>query len=276
MLTIIDTTLRDGEQAPGLAFSAAEKMRVGKLLSALGVDIIEAGIPAMGRVEQEALYRLVQAGLPAAIASWNRMHPADVDASLACGVKFVHLSAPVSDLHLEHKLRKSRSWVLGRMQEVVAYARSKDCRISVGAEDASRADPDFLVTYAQAAQDAGAERMRFSDTVGVLDPFRTYGLIRRLVTGLAIQVEMHAHNDFGLATANTLAAARAGAGAVSVTVNGIGERAGNANLREVARAIRQFCGIDLGYDAGVLALLEELVFTLSDSNRNVSGIMEAI
>lgn len=263
MVTIIDITLRDGEQAAGLAFSTAEKVLVGKLLSVLGVDIIEAGIPAMGRVEQEALYALAQAGLKAEITSWNRMHPADIDASLACGVKLLHLSAPVSDLHLEHKLRRSRAWVLGRMQEMVAYARSRGCRVSVGAEDASRADPTFLEAFARAAQEAGAERLRLSDTVGVLEPFRTYELVRGLAARVIIPLEIHAHNDFGLAVANTLAAVRAGAGAASVTVNGIGERAGNADLGAVARAVRQYCGVDLGYDPGSLDTLERLVFDLS-------------
>lgn len=263
MLSIVDSTLRDGEQSAGLAFSTDEKIQVGKLLDALGVEIIEAGIPAMGRLEQEAIYALLAAGLRAEITSWNRVHLADINASLDCGVELLHLSAPVSDFHLEHKLRRSRAWVMGRMQEMVAYARARNCRVSVGAEDASRADPDFLQAYALAAWEAGAERLRVCDTLGVLDPFRTCELIGRLAERVSIPLEIHAHNDFGMAVANTLAAVQAGARAASVTVNGIGERAGNADLRGVVRVIGKFCGLDPGYDPERLEFLEHLVYGLS-------------
>jgi homocitrate synthase NifV len=274
MLIIVDSTLRDGEQSAGLAFSTGEKIQVGKLLDALGVDVIEAGIPAMGRVEQEAISALIHAGLRAEVTSWNRMHPADIKASLECGIRLLHLSAPVSDIHLEHKLRCSRSWVLGQMREMVAFAQSSGCRVSVGAEDASRADPAFLRAYALAAEEVGVERLRICDTLGILDPFKTYEMVRSVVEWVNIDVEIHAHNDFGMAAANTLAALRAGARAASVTVNGIGERAGNAGLQEVIRAARQFFGLKRGYDANIMDQLQSLVRALS--YREFPEVKEAI
>jgi homocitrate synthase NifV len=255
-----------------LAFSTAEKIRVGKLLSALGVDVIEAGTPAMGKVEQEAVAALVQAGLKAEITAWNRVHRADIEASLACGVTLVHLSAPVSDIHLRYKLGRDRDWVLGQMTEMAAYARSRGCRVSVGAEDASRANPDFLAAYAQAARQAGAQRLRVCDTLGVLDPFRTAALVGRLTAAEAgLPLEIHAHDDFGLALANTLAALRAGARAASVTVNGIGERAGNADLGEVVRAVRRFCSWETGVDARRLKSLERVVHRLCHRSGTRAG-----
>jgi len=255
MVHICDTTLRDGEQAAGVVFTAAEKETVALMLDAAGVVEIEAGTPAMGREEQDAVKRVAGLGLRARVSAWNRAVISDIDASIACGVNAVSVSLPVSDLHIARKLNRDRGWVLSELRRAVYYAKDKGLYVCVGAEDASRADEGFLAEYGRAAQSCGADRLRFADTIGVLDPFQTFDKVRRLVRAVSLPVEVHTHNDFGLANANALAGIRAGADYVSATVLGIGERAGNAALEEVVMAARHALGVDTGVDAARLARL---------------------
>ncbi|QWU13281.1 homocitrate synthase NifV [Paenibacillus sophorae] len=234
---LVDTTLRDGEQTAGVVFSPEEKMNIVKALDRAGIRWIEAGIPAMGERERETLGQLLSLPLNSILIAWNRANLDDIKASVACGFSYIHMSLPVSDLHIEHKLGKSREWVLERLREVLGFTKSLGCTAFVGAEDASRADPEFLLRYADTAASCGAERLRYADTVGCLDPFETFRRIRHLTERCLLPVEFHGHNDFGLATANTLSAFHGGAALASVTVTGIGERAGNASLEEVAASM---------------------------------------
>ncbi|HOA35992.1 MAG TPA: homocitrate synthase [Bacillota bacterium] len=243
---LVDTTLRDGEQTAGVVFSNREKMRIAKMLDNLGVHQIEAGIPVMGGDEKEVITQIASYGLQASIMAWNRANIEDVRHSLECGVDAVAISISSSDIHITHKLRTSREWVLENMTRAVEYAKKEGVYVSVNAEDASRSDMDFLIKFTREAQAAGADRLRFCDTVGVLEPFRTYEVISRIIDTTGIEVEMHTHNDFGMATANALAGIKAGARFIGVTVNGLGERAGNAALEEVAMALKCLFGVNLG------------------------------
>ncbi|MCL6635865.1 MAG: homocitrate synthase family protein [Peptococcaceae bacterium] len=222
-------------------------------------DQIEAGIPVMGGDEAQAIKEICRAGLKASIMGWNRPVIKDIEASLDCGVDAVAISISTSDIHIKHKLQTSREWVLEKMTSAVAFAKKHGLYVSTNAEDASRSDTDFLLTFARAAKEAGADRLRYCDTVGVLDPFKTYENIKRIIEEVGIPVEMHTHNDFGMATANALAGVSAGADWVGVTVCGLGERAGNAALEEVVMALKHLYGVDLGFKTEMFREIAEYV-----------------
>lgn len=256
---IVDTTLRDGEQTAGVVFANHEKITIAEMLNDLGVDQLEVGIPAMGGDELEAIKAIVKRNLKSSIMAWNRAVIADIEKSISCGVDAVAISISVSDIHIKHKLQTTREWVLESMVKSVEFAKKHGMYVSVNGEDASRADMDFLVQFATEAKKAGADRIRYCDTIGLLDPFTTKSNIETIIKRTDFNIEMHTHNDFGMATANALAGVMGGANHIGVTVNGLGERAGNAALEEVLMGLKHVYGYDVDVDTKMFKEVSEYV-----------------
>lgn len=263
-VAIYDTTLRDGEQMPGVRFSPEQKLEIALALEEAGVREIEAGFPAVSEEEAEAV-KLVAANSGAKVSALARLKREDIDAAAECGVHRVVLFAPASELLLRHKLRVSFEELLELSMQAVEYARQRGLMVSFSAEDATRAPLERLLLLYSAAAGAGAGRLHVADTAGAAAPEAVERIIGALRRELRAELCVHCHNDFGLATANTLAGVKAGAELAAVTVNGIGERAGNAALEEVAAALEMLYGVRTGIRLERLGMLSELV-------RRCSGV----
>jgi len=263
-IKLIDTTLRDGAQAPGVTFDRNAKLAIAHALVELGVDELEAGTPVMGPQEESDLRDLVNQGFSCRISAWCRAHREDLAAAKRSGVTDVHISLPVSDIQLA-ALNKNRAWVLDQLYELLPIALDQFERVSIGAQDATRAEITWLTTFADTAVRLGAHRLRIADTVGISRPATIAGLIQHLrMTIPELALEFHGHNDLGMATANALSAAETGADAISVTVNGLGERAGNTALEQIVMALNPHSDLACSIDTRALLTLCQMVSFASE------------
>ncbi len=235
MKGLIDSTLREGEQTVGVSFTLAQKIKIITQLTRVGIEEIELGVTSVRNPELAVLIHAArQVAGAGRTALWCRCLPADIDCAIALQPDVLSLSIPASDLHLRKKIGRDRSWAISAMDTAIRQAHSSAIPfISVGFEDATRADKNFLVQLAVTAEKAGARRLRLADTVGIASPAVITSLVKEIRQHSALEIGVHTHNDFGMATANAIAALEAGADWADVTVLGLGERAGNARLEEI-------------------------------------------
>lgn len=254
-----DTTLRDGEQAPGIAFSPETKVAIFHALANAGVQWIEAGIPAMKGKEVKAFREMLERKEEVNLIGWNRGVLDDIKFTISMGFKAVHIGLPTSNIHLKHSIGKNKAWLLNTASDLVKYAKDKGCFVSISAEDVGRTDLNFLQEYAATVHNAGADRLRLSDTIGILDSASYAKRVKTVADACAIYTQCHCHNDFGLAVSNTLAGLEAGATYFHSCINGIGERAGMPDMAQMVMALRSFHGVDTGVDTTQLTHLSNLV-----------------
>jgi 2-isopropylmalate synthase len=270
-----DTTLRDGEQTPGVALLPEEKLEIAQQLDVLGVDSIESGFPATSKGEQQAVKQIAEAGLKAEVSALARCIRKDIDLAISCKVGCIHTFIATSDIHLKKKLGLSREEVVAKAVESVEYVKAHGLKSEFSAEDATRTDPSFLVSVCESVAKAGVDRIDIPDTVGVAVPRVMYDLVRRITERISVPVALHCHDDMGLAVANSLAGIEAGAQELHVTVNGIGERAGNASLEELALVLHTFYGVKTGIQLKEIYKTSRLVSKLTGvmvaPNKSVVG-----
>ena len=265
---IFDTTLRDGEQTPGISITPEQKVQIAIKLDELGVDAIEAGFPIVSQGEMQAIRTIAKQGLTAEICGLARAVQGDIDAVIDCDLSYVHTFIATSDIHMKYKLKMSRDEVLEKAICAVDYAKRHGIQVEFSAEDATRSDRQFIKKVFKAVADAGADRLDIPDTVGYATPPYIAELVKDVdaAAGRQLPLSMHCHDDFGLAVANTITGINAGASCAHVTINGLGERAGNASLEEVVMALQCLYN-------GKHNIKTELLYETSKFISNVMGII---
>ncbi|MFQ6085799.1 MAG: 2-isopropylmalate synthase [Candidatus Bathyarchaeia archaeon] len=274
-IRIFDTTLRDGEQTPGVALTLEEKVHIARQLDRLGADAIEAGFPITSKGEIDAVKSIAREGLNAEVCALARANKNDIDLGISCNVDSIHTFISSSEVQIKSMLKMTPEQVLRSATESVEYVKDHDMVCEFSPMDASRTEIGFLKRICQAAEEAGADRINIPDTVGILTPASTRDLINEIRSVVKVPISVHCHNDFGMAVANSLAAVEVGASQVHVTVNGIGERAGNAALEEVVMALHMLYGKKTGIRTRLIYSTSQLVSRLTgvliQSNKAIVG-----
>ncbi len=258
-INIIDTTLRNGEQTAGVVFSKHEKIRIAKMLDEIGIPEIEIGTPALGDVEKDIIKNILKSGLKAKLYAYCNADPADIEAAADLGVENIIINISTSDIHIKEKYKQNRTWVVNTLREAMRTARQKDINFIVSAEDATRTDLEFLLKLVTLAKKKGAQRFRICDTVSKFDPFRTFMNINTINTAIDFPLEVYNHNDFGMATANAMAAIRGGAVSLVVSVGGLGDGTGNAAMEEIVMAMRYLEDLEMGIETSKFREIAEYV-----------------
>jgi len=263
-ITVYDTTLRDGEQTPGVCLRTPEKLKIARKLDELGVHQIEAGFPIVSNEERRSVRAIVNENLNADILVLSRTRKEDIDMALDCDVDGIITFMGTSDLHLKHKFKKTRAEILNICINSIEHAKDHGLFVAFSAEDATRTDIDFLKQIYKKAEDYGVDRVHIADTVGAISPQAMAYLVGELKKELKTEISLHCHNDFGMALSNSISGLLAGASAVSTTVNGIGERAGNTSLEELVMTLLLIYGVDLNFNIGIFYELSRLVEELTN------------
>ncbi len=263
-ITVYDTTLRDGEQTPGVCLRTPEKLRIAKKLDEIGIHQIEAGFPVVSHEEERSVRAIVKEDLNAQILVLSRTKKSDIDTAIDCDVDGIITFMATSDLHLKHKIKMSRDEILNVCMNSIEHAKDHGLFVAFSAEDATRTDLDFLKLIYKKADKFGVDRVHIADTVGAISPYGMDYLVRELRSDINAEIALHCHNDFGMALSNSIAGLLAGANAVSTTVNGIGERAGNCPLEELIMSLKIIYDVDLDFDISKFYELSKLVESLTN------------
>ncbi len=269
-IRILDTTLRDGEQTPGVSLTAEDKIEIARQLSKLGVDIIEAGFPSSSEGERKVVKEIVKAGLTSQICALSRCTRKDIDAALECNVDLVHVFIPTSPVQMKHAVNMTPEQVLTSAVESIEYVKAHGVKCEFSPMDATRTELQFLKEICRAAQKAGMDSLNVPDTVGIMIPKTMAELITEIKTAVAVPISIHCHNDFGLAVANSLAAVEAGASQVHTAVNGLGERAGNAALEEIVTTLHVVYNYKTNVNTRLLYSTSRMVASLTGINVQVN------
>ncbi len=258
-VNIIDTTLRNGEQTAGVVFSKHEKIRIANMLDEIGIPEVEVGTPSLGAIEREIIKKIADEKLNCKIFAYCEAEPEDIEYAVQCGVKNVVINISASDIHIKEKYKKNRTWVINKLREAIRTAKQNNLNFIVSAEDATRADLEFLLKLISIARKKGAYRFRICDTVSKFDPFRTFLYINTISNAMNFPLEVYNHNDFGMATANGIAAIRGGAYSLVASVGGLGEGTGNAAMEEIIMALKYLENIELGIKTSKFREIAEYV-----------------
>jgi methanogen homocitrate synthase len=263
-ITIYDTTLRDGEQTPGVCLRTPEKVKIARKLDDLRIHQIEAGFPVVSNEEKRSIKAIINEDLNADILVLSRTKKEDIDTAIDCGVDGIITFMGTSDLHLKHKIKMSQEEILNVCMSSIEHAKDHGLFVAFSAEDATRTDLEFLKNLYKKAEEYGADRVHIADTVGAISPQGIIYLVKELKSEIKTDIALHCHNDFGMALSNSISGLLAGANAISTTVNGIGERAGNTSLEELVMALKLIYGVDLDFNIKVFYELSKLVEELTN------------